>query len=129
LAKAISEIFESRSPAEASSAAVFHLVNPHKTRWESFLPVIEEKYPVEVVELGCWLDELGKFDHATAHTKERMPLLNLLPLAPQVTDPIDQGWLAPLFDTKQSEMASKTLREMDRITPEMMKLWLQTWNF
>ncbi|GAQ06065.1 lovastatin diketide synthase LovF [Aspergillus lentulus] len=129
LAKAISEIFESRSPAGASSAAVFHLVNPHKTRWESLLPVIEEKYPVEAVEFGCWLDELVKFDHATTDAKERLPLLNLLPLVRQMADLINQGWLAPLIDTKQSETASETLREMDRISPEMMKRWLQKWDF
>lgn len=118
----------------ARSLPVYNLVNPRSTTWQSLLPTILAHYtdtgnPLETVTLREWVDALqssvSNNDHAD--TLSANPAAKLLDFFETLAE--REAGLGPLFETTQATRASKTLRDLEPVSPEWMARWLKQWNF
>ncbi|KAL2803134.1 acetyl-CoA synthetase-like protein [Aspergillus granulosus] len=114
----------------------FHAVNPTRPDWEGvILPAVREFYGSRIereVSLEEWVEALEK--SAVAETGEvdleanpGVKLLDTYRLAAARSK--DGEGASASFATARTEQASKTMREMEPVTAELMKRWCEQWKF
>ena len=122
----------STAASATRSPAVYNIVNPSSTNWQSLLPAIQAYYhgnPLEIVSLREWVDAL----QASVSNADHVDMVSANPAARLLnffqTLAEREAELGPLFETSQATRASKTLRHLQAVSPEWMMRWLKQWNF
>ncbi|KAJ5994030.1 hypothetical protein N7451_009754 [Penicillium sp. IBT 35674x] len=107
--------------------AVFHLVNPEQTRWSSLLPVIQDMYPVEPIELAEWVAELESIPRPSGTDIAEKPALKLLSFYRGLLD--EGNTMSVALDVQLTKDASATMRSMGPVSASLMRNWLRQWQF
>ena len=106
----------------------YHLENPHNVKWSTLVPVIEEhfsKEPLQVVGLGEWVDKLeasGKAHDANATQNPGLKLLSMFQGLKSAKESV-------ILDTKRTRERSKAMQNLPPVNKDWMRLWLQQWDF
>lgn len=107
--------------------AVFHLVNPEQTPWSSLIPVIQDMYPVEPVELAEWVAELESIPRPSSTDVAEKPALKLLSFYRGLLD--EGNTMSVALDVQLAKDASATMRSMGPVSASLMQNWLRQWQF
>ncbi|RAL04515.1 acetyl-CoA synthetase-like protein [Aspergillus ibericus CBS 121593] len=127
LAKIIIELIHARSTNISPSNAVFHLVNPSKTAWESLLPAAQEMYPhMKPVHLSTWVKQLEGVSNPSEQDIAEKPALKLLEFYREFAE--DRTLLVPL-DVEKAKTSSRTMAALGPVTRDDMMNWLRQWGF
>ncbi|KAI9925939.1 hypothetical protein MW887_005745 [Aspergillus wentii] len=125
-ARIIVDITQSRRSNEHSRrAAVFHLVNPNATTWESLIPAVQKFYPVEPVDLKDWVIALESFNNPTNVDLLTKPALKIIEFYQELLSAED----VLVAETRQTQAASKTMRAIRPVDASLMETWLKQWSF
>lgn len=120
------ELFTMNRGPATPTTQVFHLVNPSETYWPELLPVVQEYLGSEVraVSLSDWVQKLKEslFCVEAIDANPAAKLVDFFGARVHFNS-------SPIMETKFSVEHSQTLRRLDKIRPEMMKVWLEQWNF
>lgn len=111
-----------------SRCAVFNLVNPSVTTWDTLLPAIQAVYPVQPVPIAEWIRELEKIENPTAEEILNKPALKLLDFYRGLADD-KEGALSVPIDIGAAKEASRTMNSLDAISDDLMANWLVQWGF
>lgn len=111
-----------------SRCAVFNLVNPTVTTWDTLLPAIQAVYPVQVVPIAEWINELDKIENPTAEQIQEKPALKLLDFYRALADG-EEGALSVPIDVAPTKEASKTMSSLGAISGDLMGNWVAQWGF
>ncbi|KAI1474192.1 hypothetical protein K445DRAFT_319573 [Daldinia sp. EC12] len=106
----------------------FHSVNPKTITWQDLAPVVKEYYGdriKKIVDSNEWLAAL-KASQATTTDVNKNPGIKLI-------DSYESfffgGEKTIVFDMERTQEHSKTAKNLEAITPEMMRNWCRQWNF
>ena len=111
---------------------VYHLVNPHPTTWGTLLPAILESAPQErpltFAPLSDWVNAVQESSDSslTKTDFEKNPATKLITFF----DSLRRRSLCPYhrLDVARSTKESRTLNNVQEISPSWMRLWLQKWK-
>ncbi|KAJ5084373.1 hypothetical protein NUU61_008952 [Penicillium alfredii] len=122
------EIVHTRHSAPSKNPwAVFHLTNPERAEWTSLIPAIQKQYPVEPVEFAAWVAELDSIPNPSSAEVAEKPALKLLDFYRGLQD--DASALSVTLDVQRAKKASVTMRSLGPVSPTLMVIWLQQWQF
>ena len=118
------------TPAAEPAARVYHLVNPNKTTYAALVSTIRDMFPnePELISLHQWVGEL-------VATKDQVqdlatnPALKLLDFYQSLVDADKEEKRMVDLDTTNSLSVSSSLRELEAVKPEWIRLWMQGWGF
>ncbi|KAJ5945718.1 NRPS-like enzyme [Penicillium verhagenii] len=116
-----------RSALSEETNAVFHLTNPHRSKWSSLIPAIQDKYPVQVVSLEDWINELEGITDPSEQEVNEKPALKLLSFYRGLTG--DNNMLTAEIGVARAKQASKTMAMLGPVSRAQMSNWLDQWNF
>ena len=116
-----------QSELKSLSCEVFHTVNPHATTYQTLLPSILEMLPskTKAVPLAEWVDALEQSDR----NLERNPALKLIDFYRGMVSMEKQGHVMVSLATTNAQERSRTLRDMQAVSPEWMSGWMRQWGF
>ncbi|KAK4177099.1 hypothetical protein QBC36DRAFT_327779 [Triangularia setosa] len=127
-AEAILELGMAAGDNTTGVMGCYNVVNPSSADWEGEMVAAVQGYAkktgrgeLRVVRTGEWLDGLAGKDDA-----ERYPALKLKEFF--------EGWRGEkegggVFETDKAKESSRTMREMEAVSGEMMERWLDAWAF
>ncbi|KAJ4147015.1 hypothetical protein LMH87_001568 [Akanthomyces muscarius] len=112
----------------SSGAEFFNLVNPKTASWSTIAPAVVSFYEqrgkrLQLVSLDEWTKAVEN-----APASSSLSAIKLLDTYKAMAEGAENGPGAR-FATDKAQVASKTLASMEAITPELMALWCQQWNF
>lgn len=106
-----------------TSPAVFHLTNPNPAPWSSLIPAIQGKY---AVEFAAWVAKLESISSPSSADIAEMPALKLLGFYQRLRD---EGRMSVPLDVRQAKEASASMRALGPVSAELMRNWLEQWQF
>ncbi|KAK4153775.1 hypothetical protein C8A00DRAFT_33460 [Chaetomidium leptoderma] len=109
----------------------FHGINPAKTQWGTLADAVKEFYGGRIkrlVSLDEWVGELEK-SQSKAEDINKNPGVKLLDTYKAWARAAAEGQGYVAMDTSRTTRRSKTMREMQAITPALMKNWCRQWRF
>jgi len=109
----------------------FHGVNPVEEQWASLAPAVMEFYGdriKKVVSLDEWVNALEKSQGETEDVTKN-PGIKLIDTYKAWNEAAKSGHGHVRFDMTRTKQCSKTMREMQGITPELMKNWCRQWAY
>ncbi|KAL8717844.1 MAG: hypothetical protein Q9225_004951 [Loekoesia sp. 1 TL-2023] len=120
------ELFTMNRKAAMPTTQVFHLVNPSETYWSGLLPTVRSclAEDVRVVSLVEWVQKLRE-SISCVEAVNRNPAVKLIDFFSARV----RSNASPIMETKLSVQHSQTLRRLDKISQEQMKLWMEQWSF
>ncbi|KAF7131232.1 hypothetical protein CNMCM5793_004282 [Aspergillus hiratsukae] len=128
LAKITIEIlFSRRSSLSTQRHAVFHLTNPSRIPWASLIPAIQERYPVSVVSLAEWVDELEHIRNPSPQDLAEKPALKLLSFFQALAR--SAGVQTAEISVENSKEASRAMALLGPVSLAQMSNWLNQWDF
>lgn len=110
------------------SPAFFHLTNWATAPWCSLVPVIQEEYDVEPVELTEWVAELERVENPSSADIADKPALKLLPFYRALVNEQNAA-MSVALDVSKAKEASATMKALEPVSPALMKNWLSQWRF
>lgn len=106
----------------------FHSVNPKTITWQDLAPVVKDYYGdriKKIVNSSEWMEAL-KASQATTTDVNKNPGIKLI-------DSYESFFFADentiVFDMERTQEYSKTAKNLEPITPELMQNWCRQWNF
>nr|WEH02129.1 carboxylic acid reductase [Expression vector JGI_C3] len=128
LAKITIEILLSRrSSLSTQRHAVFHLTNPSQIPWASLIPAIQERYPMSVVSLAEWVEELEHIRNPSPQDLAKRPALKLLSFYQALAR--NAGAPNAEISVENSKKASRTMASLGPVSLAQMSNWLNQWDF
>lgn len=123
------------SDARERKARTFHTVNPRATSWEMLSPVVQArlvrkaKKSIEIVSFERWAKALRQAVERPSGVAI-VPGAKLLDFYESIAG-LGEGMQAGglLFDTAETQQASKTLEALEAVKVEWMELWLMQLGF
>ncbi|KAK0648487.1 hypothetical protein B0T16DRAFT_388706 [Cercophora newfieldiana] len=109
----------------------FHGVNPVEEQWVTLARAIMEFYGVrikKVVSLDEWVKALEE-SQAKTEDVTKNPGIKLIDTYKAWNEAAKSGHGHVRFDMTRTKQYSKTMREMQAITPELMKNWCKQWAY
>ena len=109
----------------------FHGINPRTTQWGTLAKAVKEFYGDRIkklVSLDEWVAALEK-SQANAEDISKNPGVRLLDTYKTWARAAKEGQHYVAMDTHRTTSRSKTMREMEAITPDLMKNWCRQWGF
>lgn len=111
-------------------AGYFHALNPKATNWSSLIPILREFYGEriqKVVSLEEWIHALQK---TLVHpVVDDNPAVKLLDTYRSAAEGVKMGIKAAPLATTRTESYSLTMRQMEEVSPELMRNWCAQWQF
>ncbi|KAJ5688182.1 hypothetical protein N7536_010801 [Penicillium majusculum] len=108
----------------------FHALNPKATNWPSLISVLCEFYGEriqKVVSLEEWINALEKSQvHPVMNDN---PAVKLLDTYRSAAEGAKMGIKAAPLATTRTEFYSLTMRQMEEVSPELMRNWCAQWQF
>ncbi|PYH35667.1 polyketide synthase [Aspergillus neoniger CBS 115656] len=133
LATIVLEILQSRRATTAAAMAttpttssVFHLTSPTGVSWKSLIPAIQERYPVKLVSLSEWVDELGRLQELSPEEVTEKPAIKLLDFYRLLAGAMEAS---PRMSLERARAASRTMASLGPVSLAQMSNWLDQWNF
>jgi thioester reductase-like protein len=134
LSRIIVDLAESTESANTDIIPpVYHTVNPFLTSWKELLPTVHASLGkhIKVIPLDKWIRALEQSaidvnDDPTLTAKN--PALKIMSWIRRLQLPVGSPPPTQL-QTKRTETASKTMRELVPITKEWMETWMRQWAF
>ncbi|KOS48590.1 hypothetical protein ACN38_g483 [Penicillium nordicum] len=108
----------------------FHALNPKATNWPSLIPVLREFYGErieKVVSFEEWIDALEKSQ--VDPVVDDNPAVKLLDTYRSATEGAKMGIKAAPLATTRTKFYSLTMRQMEDVSPELMRNWCAQWQF
>ncbi|KAJ9484438.1 hypothetical protein VN97_g8930 [Penicillium thymicola] len=108
----------------------FHALNPKATNWPSLIPVLCEFYGEridEVVSLEEWIHALKKSE--VYPVMDDNPAVKLLDTYRSAAKGARMGIKVAPLATTRTEFHSSTMRQMEEVSPELMRNWCAQWQF
>ncbi|KAI1653606.1 acetyl-CoA synthetase-like protein [Daldinia decipiens] len=106
----------------------FHSVNPKVITWQDLVPAVKDYYGdriKKVVNSSEWMEAL-KASQATTTDVNKNPGIKLI-------DSYEAfffgGENTIVFDMERTQEYSKTAKNLEAVTPELMQNWCRQWNF
>ncbi|KAI8961835.1 acetyl-CoA synthetase-like protein [Daldinia sp. FL1419] len=106
----------------------FHSVNPKTITWQDLAPVVKDYYGdriKKIVDSAEWIQAL-KASQATTTDVNKNPGIKLI-------DSYESfffgGEKTIVFEMKRTQEYSRTAKNLEAITPELMRNWCRQWNF
>ncbi|KAL8704849.1 MAG: hypothetical protein Q9201_002008 [Fulgogasparrea decipioides] len=126
VSQVVVELFTITRNVATPTTQVFHLVNPSETYWSELLPTVLDHLGPEVraVPLSEWVQKL-KGSIFRVEDIDRNPAAKLI----DFFNARAQSNASPIMETKVSVQYSQTLKRLDKIRPEQMKVWMEQWAF
>lgn len=118
---------------DAPTPQIFNIVNPHSTKWETLLPILQEHRTADAalvpVSFNDWTRLLRKIDSNNQRELDSMPAAKIIDFYEglQQDDAKHGGRL--LCETSNGTSVSKTMESLKPISPDLMKIWLKQWNY
>lgn len=109
----------------------FHGINPETTQWGTLAKAVKEFYGDRIKRLAGfeeWVSALEKSQTA-AEDIARNPGVKLLETYKTWARAAREGQGYIAMDVARTKSRSKTMREMQGITPQLMKNWCRQWGF
>jgi hypothetical protein len=106
----------------------YHLINPHKMKWSTMLPVIQDYFGGEqlrLVDLDEWVEMLEASDTRQDADAARNPGLVLLNMFQHMRCKQESVFL----ETKHTQERSMVMQSLKPVNQEWMRLWLEQWAF
>ncbi|KAH6844497.1 hypothetical protein B0I37DRAFT_164453 [Chaetomium sp. MPI-CAGE-AT-0009] len=109
----------------------FHGVNPAKTQWRPLGEAVKEFYGGRIKELVSFDQWVSALENSQTKTEDisRNPGVKLLDTYKAWLKASNEGQGYVAMDTSRTTSRSKTMREMQAVTPELMKNWCRQWQF
>ena len=110
----------------------FHTVNPHNASWADLVPVVQEFYKdrkLEVVSMKTWVQAVEESANVRDPDVRSNPAIKLLDFYQGMAAAEEAKKPSTKLDTKLTEEASETLRNLEPVGSEWMRTWLRQWNF
>lgn len=129
-ARTVIEMAEFTSSAKdfSDGAPCFNLVNPAVRPWTTVVPSIVDFYKKRGLQLRLvGFDEWVRMVE-NAPSSANIAAVKLLDTYTSMAASAGKGRVQR-FATSKAQVASKTLASMQAITPELLSLWCQQWNF
>ena len=132
IAKLVLEVsgVSDRVPHEDVSG-YFHGINPEKTDWNPLAKAVKDFYGDRIeklVSLDEWVRALEKSQTKTEDISKN-PAVKLLETYKAWAQAANEGQSYVAMDMERTKGHSKTMRDMQAITPELMKNWCRQWGF
>jgi len=108
---------------------VFNLVNPKTVQWAALVPVVQERLGVEPSSFAEWINLLRACDAQDQAELESKPALKILDWFEDVEQVGATSHLLQTYKTKNGVALSKTMANITAVTPNMMQMWLNQWNY
>lgn len=127
LTKIVLEIADSRRGCEAENRfSLFNLVNPTVIPWESLIPTIQKRFPVEAVNDDTWVARLDAIEDLSDADFEDKPALKIL----DVYKRLFATSIYPKFSirTDKGQKASNSMRKIGPVDGDLMDLWMKQWG-
>lgn len=120
--------YTSESADFSDGAKFFNLVNPKTVPWSAVAPAVIDFYEkrgkrLQLVTIDDWIKAVEN-----APASSSLPAIKLLDTYKAMAAAGKNGPGAG-YATAKAQVASQTLASMAAITPELMSLWCQQWNF
>lgn len=109
----------------------FHGINPEKTQWATLARAVKEFYGDRIkklVSLDEWVSALEESQTKTEDISKN-PAVKLLETYRAWAEAARRGQGYVAMEMTRTKSRSKTMREMQAITPDMMKNWCRQWGF
>jgi thioester reductase-like protein len=109
----------------------FHGINPLKTDWGTLANAVKEFYGDRIrklVSLEEWVNALEKSQN-DAEDISKNPGVKLLDTYKAWVKAAKQGQHHVAMEISRTTTRSKAMREMQAVTPELMKNWCRQWGF
>ncbi|KAJ5650936.1 acetyl-CoA synthetase-like protein [Penicillium longicatenatum] len=106
----------------------FHALNKNVTDWPNLVPTLREFYGErikQVVPLKEWVDALEK-SQVHAGDVEQNPAVKLLDTFRLAATGAGNAYS---FATTRTEEYSSTMRQMEAVSPQLMRHWCEQWKF
>ncbi|OJJ75778.1 hypothetical protein ASPBRDRAFT_38078 [Aspergillus brasiliensis CBS 101740] len=132
LATIVLEILHSRRAptatmtATTSTSSVFHLTSPTGVSWESLIPAIQERYPVKLVSLTDWVEELERLQNLSPEEVAEKPAIKLLDFYRLLAGATEAS---PRMSLERARAASPTMASLGPVSLAQMSNWLDQWDF
>ena len=110
----------------------FHTVNPHNASWTDLLPTVREFFEdrkLEKVSMKEWVQALEDSANVQDPDIKRNPGIKLLNFYQGLAAAEEAKRPSFKLDTKLTEEASRTLRSLEPVGKEWMRIWLKQWNY
>ena len=123
LARTIVDITVYTSESREPLVSYFNIVNPNSVPWHEFLLPLGEfcGSNAQVVPLAEWIEKLQTVDGRDIGNLKSMPALRTL----QFFSNLAQRGPVAKYSTAASQKASTTMSNLDPITADQMRIWLQ----
>ncbi|PYI07705.1 NRPS-like enzyme [Aspergillus sclerotiicarbonarius CBS 121057] len=117
------------SESSPTGAKVYHITNPHPSKWEPLAQVVSQACAARIVPLSEWVQVLG---HRVSESNFRPEELRDLPAAQLLgffSSLVEaRGWMRPSVDTTRARRYSAAIRGLGPVDAELMKVWLRQWG-
>ncbi|KAJ5153496.1 uncharacterized protein N7482_009974 [Penicillium canariense] len=109
-----------------TGTSLFNLVNPTVVPWESLIPTIQKRFPVEAVDDNAWIAHLDAVENPSDADFEDKPALKIL----DVYRRLFATTTYPKFDirTEKGQKASDSMRKIGPVDGHLMDLWMNQWQ-
>ncbi|KAL8670629.1 MAG: hypothetical protein Q9168_004840 [Polycauliona sp. 1 TL-2023] len=123
VSRAIIDIVIPLSQTDLSKASYFNLVNPTPVPWHNFLNPLKEFCgpDAQIVPHTQWIKKLQSFDPTDIQALKAIPALKILGFFAK----LQQCGSTAKYSTAASVKASATMSNLEPITSEQMRMWLQ----
>ena len=116
---------------EKRETLVYNLVNPQAITWPAFLPSVQRLSGIaKVVSLKTWvkrLEESNKEHHGAV--TEHNPAVKLLEYFRALSEKNIPPETGSRYDVSGLVRDSKQASNLEAVSPEWLKLWIEQWNF
>ena len=117
---------------EENLTKYFHTVNPHNASWADLVPVVQEFYKdqkLEKVSMKEWVQALEQSANVPNPDVKRNPGIKLLDFYQGLAAQEEAKKPSTKLETKLTEKASETLRNLEPVGQKWMRTWLTQWQF
>ncbi|GKZ16828.1 putative PKS/NRPS-like protein biosynthetic cluster [Aspergillus brasiliensis] len=113
--------------ADQPGPRVFNLVNPNSLAWKEIATALQEMYPVQIVSIPVWLENLEQAVATSSDPMKDYP-------ATRISSLIDRWFKVdkiPDFEfiMEATQAVSPTLQKLEPIQRDWFLGWLRQWNF
>lgn len=118
-------------PQDGKLMRMFHAVNPRSCEWQDLLPTVRESlgrdFPVMPFE--AWVQKLQDSIGGKEMDADANPGVKLMAFFQGVVRDGQRARESVRLATSETELCSKTLRDLEPVKVEWMKIWLKQWGY
>ncbi|KAL8980929.1 MAG: hypothetical protein Q9205_004133 [Flavoplaca limonia] len=120
-----------RMPQDGQMMRMFHAVNPRSCEWQDLLPAVQESLgqDLPVIPFEGWVQKLQDSVDAKEMDADVHPGVKLTPFFQGMVRDRQRAKESVRLVTTETEQCSTTLRDLEPVRVEWMKIWLKQWGY